>query len=63
MDLEKRGTTGCIKLIKHEIGRRIVRKKDKVFAFFIDLKAAFDKMDRKISILSKAVRDFEEEGY
>lgn len=49
MDLEKkRETIDCIKLIKHVIGRRIVREKGKVFVFFIDLKAAFDKIDRKI---------------
>lgn len=44
---KNRGTIGNIRILKHIIGRRI-SKGEKVWAFFIDLKAAFDKLDREI---------------
>jgi len=43
---EGRGTTDAIYVLNYVINREIVRKRGKVFAFFADLKAAFDKVDR-----------------
>lgn len=43
---KNRGAIDCIKIAKHIIGKRLAKKRGKVFAFFIDLKAAFDKVDR-----------------
>lgn len=42
-----RGTVENVKILKHIIGRKIERKK-KVWAFFMDLKGAFDRVDRKV---------------
>ena len=42
-----RGTIENIKILKHLVGRRLKEKK-KVWAFFMDLKGAFDKIDRKV---------------
>jgi len=43
---EGRGTTDAIYVLNYVVNREIVRKRGKVFAFFADLKAAFDKVDR-----------------
>lgn len=37
-----------VKILKHMIGRRLKRKDKRVWAMFIDLKAAFDNLDRNI---------------
>lgn len=42
-----RGTVENVKILKYVVGRRLNRKK-KVWAFFIDLKAAFDRVDRNV---------------
>lgn len=36
-----------MKILKHIVGRRLEEKK-KVWAFFMDLKAAFDRIDRGV---------------
>jgi len=43
---ERRGTTDAIYVLNYVGNREITRKRRKVFAFFADLKAAFDKVDR-----------------
>jgi len=43
---EGRGTTDAIYVINYIVNREIASKRGKVFAFFADLKAAFDKVDR-----------------
>ena len=42
-----RGTIENVKVLKHLVGMRIGRGK-KVWAFFLDLKAAFDRLDREV---------------
>lgn len=42
---KERGTT--IYVINHVINRELGKKKKKLFAFFVDLKAAFDRLDRE----------------
>ena len=42
-----RGTVENIKILKHVIGKGM-KKKERVYALFVDLKAAFDRLDRKI---------------
>lgn len=42
-----KGSIDCIKIVKHVIGRRIAKKKGKMYMFFVDLKAAFDNVDRE----------------
>ncbi|XP_067209997.1 uncharacterized protein [Linepithema humile] len=41
---EERGTTDAI--LNYIVNRELMKKKGKIFAFFADLKAAFDKVDR-----------------
>lgn len=41
-----RGTSDAI-WINYVVNREISKKRGKIFAFFVDLKAAFDKVDRK----------------
>ena len=43
---EGRGTIDAIYVINYVVNRELTKKKGKVFAFFADLKAAFDKVDR-----------------
>jgi len=43
---EGRSTIDTIYVLNYVINREIARKRGKVFAFFADLKAAFDKVDR-----------------
>jgi len=42
-----RGTVENVKILKYVVGRKLKQKK-KVWAFFIDLKAAFDRVDRNV---------------
>lgn len=41
-----RGTPNAIYVINHVVNRSIKKKKEKVFAFFADLKVAFDRVNR-----------------
>jgi len=41
-----RGTVEIIKILKHIMGERMKRK-EKVYALFLDLKVAFDRVERK----------------
>jgi len=43
---EGRGTTDAIYVLNYVVNREIARKRGKVFAFFVDLKTAFDKVNR-----------------
>lgn len=43
---EKRGTMDNIYILQHVVERELEKKRGKVFGFFIDLKAAFDRVDR-----------------
>lgn len=43
---EGRGTTDAIYVLNYVVSRELGKKKGKIFAFFADLKAAFDKVDR-----------------
>lgn len=41
-----RGTIDVIYVLNYVVNRRITKKKGKIFAFFADLKAALDKVDK-----------------
>lgn len=43
-----RETINNIYILQHIIEKELVKEKGKLFTFFVDLKAAFDKVDRKI---------------
>jgi len=43
-----RGTMDNVRILQQVINKEISKKKGKVYGFFLDLKATFDKMDRKI---------------
>jgi len=43
-----RGTMDNMRILQQVINKEISKKKRKMYGFFIDLKAAFDKVDRKI---------------
>lgn len=43
---EERGTTDAIFVLNHVVNKELITKGGKIFAFFADLKAAFDKIDR-----------------
>lgn len=43
---EGRGMTDAIYVLNYIVNRELMKKKGKIFAFFADLKAAFDKVDR-----------------
>lgn len=43
---EGKGTIDAIYVMNHVVNKGIAKKKRKIFAFFADLKAAFDKVDR-----------------
>lgn len=47
------GTMNNICVLNYLINRELGRKKGRMVAFFIDLKAAFDSVDRRILILMK----------
>ncbi|XP_043280376.1 uncharacterized protein [Venturia canescens] len=44
------GTIDSIYVMNYLVGRRCVEKKGKVIAMFVDLKAAFDSVDRKVLV-------------
>lgn len=44
---EERGTIDAIFILNYVVNRELEKKKGKVFAFFADLKAAFDKVNRR----------------
>jgi len=43
-----RGTMDNVRILQQVINKEISKKRGKMYGFFIDLKAAFDKIDRKI---------------
>lgn len=43
-----RGTNDAVCILNYVVNREITKKKGKIFVFFPDLKATFDKVDRKI---------------
>lgn len=45
-----RGTIDNIYIIKHIAGERLKKKRGKLYTFFIDLKAAFDMLNRRLLI-------------
>lgn len=49
------GTIDNIYVLNYVINRQLGKKKEKMVALFIDLKAAFDSVDREI--LVKAMRE------
>lgn len=42
-----RGTIDCVKILKHVVGRKLA-KNEEMYAMFVDLKAAFDNINRDI---------------
>lgn len=44
---KERDTIDAIYTLNYVVNRKITKKRGKVFAFFIDLKVTFDKVDRK----------------
>jgi len=43
-----RGTMDNVRILQQVINKEISKKRGEMYGFFIDLKAAFDKVDRKI---------------
>lgn len=56
-----RGTMDNIFMLKHLVGKRLTKKRGKVHALFLDLKAAFDRIDRKILWKAMEERGIEKE--
>jgi len=44
---KERGTTDAIYMVNYVANRELNKKRDKIFAFFADMKAAFDKVEQK----------------
>jgi len=44
---KERGTTDAIYTINYVANRELSKKRGKIFAFFTDMKAAFDKVNRR----------------
>jgi len=45
---KRRGSMDNVRILQQVINKEISKKRGKMYGFFIDLKAAFDKVDRKI---------------
>jgi len=45
--MKERGTTYAIYTVNYVANRELSKKRGKIFAFFADMKAAFDKVDRR----------------
>lgn len=54
---KRMGTIDNIYVLNYRIQRRIERKGGKLMAFFVDLRAAFDSVDRDISECNEGVRN------
>lgn len=44
----ERGTIENVKILKHLVGKSKVKRKKKMYALFIDLRATFDNLDRRV---------------
>jgi len=44
---KEKGTTDAIYTVNYVANRQLSKKRGKIFAFFADMKAAFDKVDRR----------------
>lgn len=52
-----RGTTNAIFTLNYIVNRKLSKNKDKIFAFFADLKAAFDRVDKaKLEEMLREIR-------
>lgn len=45
---KERGTIENVKILKHLVGKSKVKRKKKMYALFIDLRATFDNLDRRV---------------